>query len=165
VEIRPSKRSRYEELLSEAKEFKLRLKPVSSPRPAAKVEPTPKQDQEKVINTGDIAKKAIAEIIEKAAAAAAAASKPEYTLPAEKDESPSKKKKERKHQTPEEKEANKEKRLQKLVGAVVVKCMSKYQKQMDHDAFKKHAKEVRRCFAISALRYFLDYEVACLYMY
>lgn len=43
----------------------------------------------------------------------------------------------------EEKEANKEKRLLKLVGAVVVKCMSKYQKDMDHDMFKKHAKEVR----------------------
>jgi histone-lysine N-methyltransferase SETD2 len=43
--------------------------------------------------------------------------------------------------TPEEKEANREKRLLKLVGAVVVKCMSKYSKAMDHDLFKKHAKE------------------------
>lgn len=42
-----------------------------------------------------------------------------------------------------EKEANKEKRLLKLVGAVVVKYMSKYSKLMDHDLFKKHAKEVR----------------------
>lgn len=45
--------------------------------------------------------------------------------------------------TPEEKEKNKEKRLMKLVGAVVVKCLSKYSKQFDRDAFKKHAKEVR----------------------
>ena len=44
--------------------------------------------------------------------------------------------------TPEEHEANKEKRLLKLIGAVVVKCMSKYSKSFDHDAFKKHAKEV-----------------------
>ena len=44
--------------------------------------------------------------------------------------------------TPEEHEANKEKRLLKLIGAVVVKCMSKYTKSFDHDAFKKHAKEV-----------------------
>ena len=44
--------------------------------------------------------------------------------------------------TPEELEANKEKRLLKLIGAVVVKCMSKYSKSFDHDAFKKHAKEV-----------------------
>jgi [histone H3]-lysine36 N-trimethyltransferase len=43
--------------------------------------------------------------------------------------------------TPEEHEANKEKRLLKLIGAVVVKCMSKYSKSFDHDAFKKHAKE------------------------
>ena len=51
----------------------------------------------------------------------------------------------KKHQSKEEKEKNKEKRLLKLVGAVVVKYMSKYQKDMDHDVFKKHAKEV--CFA------------------
>ena len=44
--------------------------------------------------------------------------------------------------TPEEHEANKEKRLLKLIGAVVVKCMSKYSKSFDHDVFKKHAKEV-----------------------
>ena len=44
--------------------------------------------------------------------------------------------------TPEEHEANKEKRLLKLIGAVVVKCMSKYSKSFDHDTFKKHAKEV-----------------------
>lgn len=44
--------------------------------------------------------------------------------------------------SPEEHEANKEKRLLKLIGAVVVKCMSKYSKSFDHDAFKKHAKEV-----------------------
>lgn len=44
--------------------------------------------------------------------------------------------------TSEEHEANKEKRLLKLIGAVVVKCMSKYSKSFDHDTFKKHAKEV-----------------------
>lgn len=42
----------------------------------------------------------------------------------------------------EEKEALKEKKLKKLVGAIVVKTMSKYQKHMDHDQFKKYAKEV-----------------------
>lgn len=47
-----------------------------------------------------------------------------------------------KKETVEEREARREKRLLKLVGAVVVKCMSKYQKRMDNDAFKKHAKEV-----------------------
>ena len=44
--------------------------------------------------------------------------------------------------TKEEKEAAKEKQLQKLVSPIVVKCMSKYKDQMDHDTFKKHAKEV-----------------------
>lgn len=37
---------------------------------------------------------------------------------------------------------NRDKRLLKLVGAVVVKSMSKYQSQMDHEVFKKHAKQV-----------------------
>ena len=40
-------------------------------------------------------------------------------------------------------EDNREKRLLKLVGAVVVKTMSKYRARMDVDTFKKHAKEVR----------------------
>ena len=43
----------------------------------------------------------------------------------------------------EEKEALKEKKLKKMVGAIVVKTMSKYQKYMDNDQFKKYAKEVR----------------------
>jgi histone-lysine N-methyltransferase SETD2 len=76
----------------------------------------------------------------KAAAEAEAAKAPPPSPPPEK-----KAKKERpprKTQTTEEKEANKEKRLLKLVGAVVVKCMSKYSKQLDHDQFKKYAKEV-----------------------
>lgn len=43
----------------------------------------------------------------------------------------------------EEKEALKEKKLKKMVGAIVVKTMSKYQKYLDHDQFKKYAQEVR----------------------
>jgi len=50
--------------------------------------------------------------------------------------------------TSQEKEANKEKRLQKLVGAVVVKCMSKYAKTLNRELFKKHAKEVRYSLTI-----------------
>lgn len=77
----------------------------------------------------------------KAAAEAEAAKAPPPSPPPEekkvKKERPSKK-----TQTPEEREANKEKRLLKLVGAVVVKCMSKYSKQLNHDQFKKYAKEV-----------------------
>ncbi|RDB23612.1 Histone-lysine N-methyltransferase, H3 lysine-36 specific [Hypsizygus marmoreus] len=58
-----------------------------------------------------------------------------------------KKKPPKKVLTEEEKEANKEKRLLKLVGAVVVKCMSKHSKAMDHDMFKKHAKELTQIIA------------------
>jgi hypothetical protein len=39
-------------------------------------------------------------------------------------------------------EEQKEKRLLKMVGEVVVKSMSKYKDQLDHDRFKKYAKEV-----------------------
>ena len=53
----------------------------------------------------------------------------------------------------EEKEANKEKRLLKLIGAVVVKCMSKYQNQMDSEQFKKYAKEVGYFLSWTCLGY------------
>lgn len=42
----------------------------------------------------------------------------------------------------EEKAASREKRMLKLVGAVVVKAMSKHTKTLDRELFKKHAKEV-----------------------
>ncbi|KAH9984712.1 hypothetical protein BJV77DRAFT_1062120 [Russula vinacea] len=42
---------------------------------------------------------------------------------------------------------NREKRLLKLVGAVVVKTMSKYRTRMDVDTFKKHAKELTHIIA------------------
>lgn len=38
--------------------------------------------------------------------------------------------------------ATKEQRLLKLIGPIVVKCMSKYQSQLEHNTFKKHAKKV-----------------------
>ncbi|KAG9311141.1 hypothetical protein JVU11DRAFT_9056 [Chiua virens] len=53
----------------------------------------------------------------------------------------------KKTQSKEEKEANKEKRLLKLVGAVVVKCMSKYAGKLETDAFKKYAKELTHVIA------------------
>ena len=84
-------------------------------------------------------KSKVAEMLKAAAAAAEAAA---AAPPAPKEEESSKKKSSKPKQTKEEKEALKEKRLMKLVGAVVVKCLSKYQKQMDHDAFKEHAKHV-----------------------
>jgi len=89
------------------------------------------------------AKEEIAAVIAAAKAAAeaeAARAPPPSPPPEEKKEK--KERPPRKTQTAEEKEANKEKRLLKLVGAVVVKCMSKYSKKFDHDQFKKYAKEV-----------------------
>lgn len=46
------------------------------------------------------------------------------------------------HRSAAEDEARKEKRLAKLVGEVVVKSMSKYKEQMEHETFKRYAKEV-----------------------
>ncbi|KAJ7057984.1 histone methyltransferase, partial [Mycena amicta] len=53
----------------------------------------------------------------------------------------------KKTQTPEEREAIRDKRLLKLVGAVVVKSMSKYGKGLDRDKFKKYAKELTQLIA------------------
>ncbi|ORX40448.1 hypothetical protein BD324DRAFT_658455 [Kockovaella imperatae] len=47
----------------------------------------------------------------------------------------------RKRMKREEDGSRKEKRLKVLVGDVVVKSMSKYREQMDHDTFKRYAKE------------------------
>lgn len=85
----------------------------------------------------------VAEMLKAAQEAAEAAAFAPPPLPKEPEES-ERKKAPKPKQSKEEKEALKEKRLQKLVGAVVVKCLSKYQKQMNHDTFKEHAKHVRR---------------------
>ena len=42
----------------------------------------------------------------------------------------------------EEEDAKKEKRMAKMVGDVVVRSMSKYKEMMDHETFKRYAKEV-----------------------
>lgn len=91
-------------------------------------------------------KSKVAEMLKAAAAAAeAAVFTPQLTVKDE--DTTSRKKSSKPKQSKEEKEALKEKRLMKLVGAVVVKCLSKYQKQMDHDAFKEHAKHVGSYFS------------------
>ncbi|KAF6750904.1 histone-lysine N-methyltransferase [Ephemerocybe angulata] len=58
-----------------------------------------------------------------------------------------KKKKVTTEQREAEKQANKEKRLLKLVGAVVVGCMSKYAKNLNREMFKKYAKELTQVIA------------------
>jgi len=77
--------------------------------------------------------------------AAAAAAEAEAKAAQEKAERIAKRKAKlaaKKTMTEEEKAQNKEKRLLKLIGAVVVKCMSKYAKGLSRDHFKKYAKEV-----------------------
>lgn len=83
----------------------------------------------------------VADILARAAAAAEAAAI--APAPQSSKDHSSQKKSSKPKLTKEEKEAAKEKQLQKLVSPIVVKCMSKYKDQMDHDTFKKHAKEVR----------------------
>jgi ribosomal protein L12E/L44/L45/RPP1/RPP2 len=86
---------------------------------------------------------AAAQAQEAAAMAAAAEAQAKAQAAAEKAERKKERAQKKTHTTPEDKEALKEKRLMKLVGAVVVKCMSKHSKTFDRESFKKHAKEVR----------------------
>ncbi|KAF7326676.1 Histone methyltransferase [Mycena venus] len=119
-------------------------KPAPEPKPVVKEGPD-YETQLAAIIAEAVAKKA-AEDAAAAEAAAAAAAAAEAAKKAPREH----KRKHRSHkkaQTPEEKEANKEKRLLKLVGAVVVKCMSKYGKSLDRDTFKKHAKELTQLIA------------------
>ncbi|KAJ7079995.1 histone methyltransferase [Mycena belliarum] len=96
----------------------------------------------------DAEQKAVAGVIAAAVAQKAAADAAAAEAAAKAKLAPAPREHKRKHrsskpaQTPEEKEANKEKRLLKLVGAVVVKCMSKYGKSLQRDTFKRHAKEL-----------------------
>ncbi|KAG6374133.1 hypothetical protein JVT61DRAFT_4779 [Boletus reticuloceps] len=82
-----------------------------------------------------------AEAARLAAAAAVATLEPPPEVVKKKSKAP------KKPQSMEEREANKEKRLLKLVGAVVVKCMSKYSGKMDNEMFKKYAKELTHLIA------------------
>ncbi|KAI0063379.1 hypothetical protein BV25DRAFT_424390 [Artomyces pyxidatus] len=84
-----------------------------------------------------------------AAAAAAADELAKDELKKEEREQRERRRKDRKdrEKRKKEREANKEKRLLKLLGAVVVKAMSKYRARFEVDAFKKHAKELTHIIA------------------
>ncbi|KAJ7619409.1 histone methyltransferase [Roridomyces roridus] len=112
--------------------------PPRAPTPPPAVSVKPKWDVDGIIAAA-VAQKAA----EDAAAAAAATAK--LAQPAK--EPKRKHRSSKKTQTPQEKEANKEKRLLKLVGAVVVKCMSKYGKSLERETFKKNAKELTKLIA------------------
>ncbi|CCM05915.1 uncharacterized protein FIBRA_08153 [Fibroporia radiculosa] len=163
---RPTKKAKPERILTfEYETAKLELRPlgfsrerrppVSAPREGLPLLPS------SVVGTGwnTVEPRVVTREQQLAAiiAKAAAATTPPETVPLVQGhdqsvdgtdpESSRKKPSKNKKQTKEEKEANKEKRLLKLVGAVVVKCMSKYQHQMDHDVFKKHAKDLTHIIA------------------
>lgn len=110
----------------------------------------PKDPKVEVANV--IAAARAAEQARQAAAEAAAkkaadeARKTKHSRPGEKDKSRKKHSADKdkdKDAQKKEREALKEKKLLKLVGAVVVKCMSKHQNEIDHERFKRHAKDVR----------------------
>ncbi|KAJ7456920.1 hypothetical protein FB451DRAFT_1341958 [Mycena latifolia] len=120
----------------------------SSDQRTPPLEPGPTYIQIRNAMQDEVASVIAAAVAKKAAEDAAAAEAAEKAKLA-----PPPKEHKRKHrppkpaQTPEEKEANKEKRLLKLVGAVVVKCMSKYGKSLQRDVFKKNAKELTQLIA------------------
>lgn len=140
------KRSRFQDIYVETK---LDIKPLGrtamAEQPSQTSTPVRHHSRPIISLARQPSRSEIAAIIAAASAAATAATPTPSTaaLPEENTKKRKSSKPERKHQTPEEKEANKEKRLLKLVGQVVVKCMSKYQRQFDTTQFKKHAKEVR----------------------
>ncbi|KAI0651187.1 hypothetical protein C8Q79DRAFT_932041 [Trametes meyenii] len=162
---RPSKRSRPED---EFPVFKLANVRQKTPPPFEMPPSVPDPYQVMLARRAAEARRQqdVAAIIASAAAAATAAanqpkpkakskaeSRPSWGTAADKERrerkkaSSSRSKPKKEKLSKEEKEANKEKRLLKLIGAVVVKCMSKYKDQMDHELFKKYAKELTHTIA------------------
>ncbi|KZT68078.1 hypothetical protein DAEQUDRAFT_766652 [Daedalea quercina L-15889] len=162
LDPRPQKRARPDSFFvyeheATKDDFKLRV-PAPLPPPKDPVKepeapkPTPEPNQYLLAQQRE---RDVAAIIAKASAAAeaalaAAVAAPSADADKEKEEEERRRReakearrKKRKQLSQAEKEASKEKRLLKLIGAVVVKCMSKHRDQFDHDHFKKHAKEVR----------------------
>lgn len=150
---RPLKKTRRE---GDDIQFKLAARPAAQPGmpipslqapqgPTFLPEPRVMQTKKKkeiadIIAAANAAAEAETARLAAAAAAAAAAVEPLPEVVRKKPKAP------KKSQSKEERDANKEKRLLKLVGAVVVRCMSKYSGKIDNDVFKKYAKEVRYFF-------------------
>ncbi|KAI0776743.1 hypothetical protein BD413DRAFT_469039 [Trametes elegans] len=153
---RPSKRSRPEDdyPVFVLRSTTVRTTRAKTPEPVTVYAPDPQQDILARRAAEARRQQDVAAIIAAAAAAASeeAAKKPPPAPPLpgsshghghHHHHSSHRKKSSSKHKklSKEEREANKEKRLMKLIGAVVVKCMSKYKDQMEHEVFKKYAKE------------------------
>ncbi|PFH46282.1 hypothetical protein AMATHDRAFT_8013 [Amanita thiersii Skay4041] len=165
---RPAKKARYDILPPPIVDFKSTLSQLDQALPPPmSINPTPVmklpsvQDlwsrqtevRQEVLRKRKVVQSIIAEATAaeaaaaEVAAAAAAAEKAKAEKAAQAIAVKRKLKQPKKQQTPEEKEANKEKRLLKLIGAVVVKCMSKYAKSLNRELFKKYAKELTQVIA------------------
>ncbi|OXM77986.1 histone-lysine N-methyltransferase, H3 lysine-36 specific [Cryptococcus neoformans Bt63] len=130
-----------------------RTLPVSRPRPHPPPPPPPvkKPALNSMTSTDRLKLDAIIAMAEQTVQAQAAAAAVEATAssqagssrsgsrPAEDEER--RKRQKRTHMTEEELAEQKEKKLRKLIGAVVVKSMNKYKDMMEHDTFKKYARE------------------------
>ncbi|CAK5271481.1 unnamed protein product [Mycena citricolor] len=114
-------------------------------RPSYQWQLVASQEDVKQVIAAAVAQKAAAELAAKESELAAAQARAEKKERREKRKQRSQEKK--KKRTPEEREANKAQRLQKLIGAVVVKCMSKYGRGLERETFKKHAKELTTIIA------------------
>lgn len=106
--------------------------PPPMPRP---VQQTPSSDRVKLNAIIAMAQQAQVAAPVTPPVVAASSSRPEAS-------EPRKRQKTSHRSTTAEDEAKKEKRLTKLVGEVVVRSMSKYKDQMEHETFKRYAKEV-----------------------
>ncbi|KIR77893.1 histone-lysine N-methyltransferase, H3 lysine-36 specific [Cryptococcus gattii E566] len=129
-----------------------RTLPVSRPRPPLPPPPPVKKPAlNSVASTDRLKLDAIIAMAEQTVQAQAAAAAVEATAspqagssrsgsrPAEDEER--RKRQKRTHMTEEELAEQKERRLRKLIGAVVVKSMNKYKDMIEHDTFKKYARE------------------------
>ncbi|WVO21645.1 histone-lysine N-methyltransferase, H3 lysine-36 specific [Cryptococcus decagattii] len=129
-----------------------RTLPVSRPRPPPPPPPPVKKPALNSMTSTDRLKlDAIIAMAEQTVQAQAAAAAVETTAspqagssrsgsrPAEDEER--RKRQKRTHMTEEELAEQKERRLRKLIGAVVVKSMNKYKDMIEHDTFKKYARE------------------------
>ncbi|KAL0952486.1 hypothetical protein HGRIS_006750 [Hohenbuehelia grisea] len=159
----PAKRSRLTMPKTRHRE-RLHLRPLTPPPPEPPKKRTPSPPRRPPSPTLDLSKTAVSGVLARikaenqARAAAEAAEREKQAAEERAAEAAEKRRRElsgaakksrpkKKQETPEEKAANKEKRLLKLVGAVVINAMGKYSKQLGHDAFKEEAKKLTQTIA------------------
>jgi uncharacterized Zn finger protein len=168
VTERPQKRLRAsDDDTEDTPRFKYTAMPITAPTPSSDKVSTPVPTAVVPARPAGPSKEELAAIVARATEAAEAARTAEAKAAAEAAEAEEKKRfaKQKRRERAERKEreqnrlkqknassdkpslqgekvVDKDKRLVKLVGEVVVKYMSHYKDQMSHDVFKKHAKEV-----------------------